>query len=185
MFHGEAIAYYTAQGKDGKTYVTGYVAANGQSQSIINVDQINPNTLEYHLIYHNSDQEVGSGAWANFADGKILQVDQSRVSSGGLKLKSEQGFQYNWQVNGIGDGGNYYDCVGYLKAHDNSLEKLANITLTGTKVKPDDTIEITIPVKYVGEVTAENLSLAFAPHVNDYGKGFTQNWSNLIYTLQL
>ncbi|WP_278838150.1 YSIRK-type signal peptide-containing protein, partial [Ligilactobacillus saerimneri] len=47
MVHGEAIAYYTAKGKDGKTYVTGYVAANGKSQSIINVKQVDLSILEY------------------------------------------------------------------------------------------------------------------------------------------
>ena len=56
MTHGDAIGYYTAKGKDGKTYVTGYVAANGNSQSIFNVDQIDLNSLEYHLIYHNGDK---------------------------------------------------------------------------------------------------------------------------------
>src|SRR5699024_12040434 len=46
MVHGKAIADYTAKGKDGKTYVTGYVAANGKSQSIINVEQVDLSTLE-------------------------------------------------------------------------------------------------------------------------------------------
>src|SRR5699024_2476111 len=33
MVHGNAIGYYTAKGKDGKTYVTGYAAPKGNSQS--------------------------------------------------------------------------------------------------------------------------------------------------------
>ena len=83
MTHGDAIGYYTAKGKDGKTYVTGYVAAKGNSQSIFNVDQIDLNSLEFHLIYHNGDKEVGSGLWFNFADGKTLQLDTSRLGSDG------------------------------------------------------------------------------------------------------
>ena len=90
MVHGKAIAYYTAKGKDGKTYVTGYVAANGKSQSIINVEQVDLSTLEYHLIYHNGDKEVGSGLWFNFADNKAIAIDTSRLGADGPQLKSQQ-----------------------------------------------------------------------------------------------
>lgn len=109
MVHGEAIAYYTAKGKDGKTYVTGYVAANGKSQSIINVEQIDLSTLEYHLIYHNGDKEVGSGLWANFADNKTIAIDTSRLGADGPQLKSQQGWSYKWAINGPKDGGIYYN----------------------------------------------------------------------------
>ena len=91
MTHGDAVGYYTAKGKDGKTYVTGYAAAKGNSQSIFNVDQIDANSLEFHLIYHNGDKEVGSGLWFNFADGKTLQLDTSRLGADGPQLKSQQG----------------------------------------------------------------------------------------------
>ncbi len=183
MVHGKAIAYYTAKGKDGKTYVTGYVAANGKSQSIINVEQVDLSTLEYHLIYHNGDKEVGSGLWANFADGKTIAIDTSRLGADGLQLKSQQGWSYDWSINGVGDGGNYYHgWADYVKKHNGSGANATQISLTGTAVKPDDTIEFVIPVKYTGQLSTSTPSLTFSPHINDYGNGFTQNWADLYFT---
>ena len=183
MVHGKAIAYYTAKGKDGKTYVTGYVAANGKSQSIINVKQIDLSTLEYHLIYHNGDKEVGSGLWANFADNKTIAIDTSRLGADGPQLKSQQGWSYKWAINGPKDGGNYYNSwAEYLKAHNNVGDQATNISMTGVAIKPDDMVEFVIPVKYIGQLSASTPSLTFSPHINDYGKGFDQNWADLYFT---
>ena len=184
MVHGKAIAYYTAKGKDGKTYVTGYVAANGKSQSIINVEQVDLSTLEYHLIYHNGDKEVGSGLWANFADNKTIAIDTSRLGADGPQLKSQQGWSYKWAINGPKDGGNYYNSwAEYLKAHNNVGDQATNIYMKGEfAIKPDDTVEFVIPVKYNGQLSARTPSLAFSPHINDYGNGFTQNWADLYFT---
>ncbi|KAA8801855.1 mucin-binding protein, partial [Lactobacillus crispatus] len=183
MVHGKAIAYYTAKGKDGKTYVTGYVAANGKSQSIINVKQIDLSTLEYHLIYHNGDKEVGSGLWANFADNKTIAIDTSRLGADGPQLKSQQGWSYKWTINGPKDGGNYYNSwAEYLKAHNNVGDQATNISMTGVAIKPDDMVEFVIPVKYIGQLSASTPSLTFSPHINDYGKGFDQNWADLYFT---
>ncbi|UXC67302.1 YSIRK-type signal peptide-containing protein [Limosilactobacillus oris] len=184
MTHGDAIGYYTAKGKDGKTYVTGYVAAKGNSQSIFNVDQIDLNSLEFHLLYHNGDKEVSSGLWFSFADGKTLKVDTSRLGSDGIQLKSsQQGQSYKWAIHGVGDGGNYYNSwAEYLKAHNNVGDQATEISMTWVALKPDDTIEFVIPVKYTGQLSATTPSLTFAPHINDYGNGFTQNWSTLYFT---
>ena len=183
MVHGKAIAYYTAKGKDGKTYVTGYVAANGKSQSIINVKQIDLNTLEYHLIYHNGDKEVGSGLWFNFADNKTIAIDTSRLGADGPQLKSQQGWSYKWAINTGADQGIYYNSwAEYLKAHNNVGDQASQISMTGVALKPDDTIEFKIPVKYTGQLSARTPSLTFSPHINDYGKGFTQNWADLYFT---
>ena len=183
MTHGDAIGYYTAKGKDGKTYVTGYVAAKGNSQSIFNVDQIDLNSLEFHLIYHNGDKEVGSGLWFNFADGKTLQLDTSRLGSEGIQLKSKQGQSYKWSINTGADQGIYYNSwAEYLKAHNNVGDQASQISMTGVALKPDDTIEFNIPVKYTGQLSARTPSLTFSPHINDYGKGFTQNWADLYFT---
>ena len=183
MAHGQVIAYYTAKGKDGKTYVTGYVTANNKSESIINVDQIDPNTLEYHLIYHNGDKEVGSGLWFNFADNKTVAIDTSRLGANGPQLKSQQGWSYGWGINGTGDGGNYYSgWAEYLKAHNGSGDKATQISMTGTAFKPDDTIEFVIPVKYIGQLSDRIHSLTFAPQVNDYGGGNFANGIKLYFT---
>ena len=183
MVHGDAIAYYTAKGKDGKNYVTGYVAANGKSQSIINVKQVDLSTLEYHLIYHNGDKEVGSGLWANFADNKTIAIDTSRLGADGPQLKSQQGWSYKWYINGPKDGGIYYSSwAEYLKAHNNVGDQATNISMTGVAFKPDDTVELVIPVKYTGHLSAGTPSLTFSPHINDYGSGFTQNWADLYFT---
>ena len=183
MTHGDAIGYYTAKGKDGKTYVTGYVAANGNSQSIFNVDQIDLNSLEYHLIYHNGDKEVGSGLWFNFADGKTISIDTSRLGDDGPQLKSQQGWSYKWAIHTGSDGGTYYNSwAEYLKAHNNVGDQASEISMTGVAIKPDDTIEFNIPVKYTGQLSARTPSLTFSPHINDYGKGFTQNWADLYFT---
>ena len=183
MVHGKAIAYYTAKGKDGKTYVTGYVAANGKSQSIINVNQIDVNSLEYHLIYHNGDKEVGSGLWFSFADGKTISIDTSRLGDDGPQLKSQQGWSYKWAIHTGSDGGTYYNSwAEYLKAHNNVGDQASEISMTGVAIKPDDTIEFNIPVKYTGQLSARTPSLTFSPHINDYGKGFTQNWADLYFT---
>ena len=183
MTHGDAIGYYTAKGKDGKTYVTGYVAANGNSQSIFNVDQIDLNSLEYHLIYHNGDKEVGSGLWFNFADDKTIAIDTSRLGADGPQLKSQQGWSYKWAIHTGSDGGTYYNSwAEYLKAHNNVGDQASEISMTGVAIKPDDTIEFNIPVKYTGQLSARTPSLTFSPHINDYGKGFTQNWADLYFT---
>ena len=183
MTHGDAIGYYTAKGKDGKTYVTGYVAANGNSQSIFNVDQIDLNSLEFHLLYHNGDKEVGSGLWFNFADNKAIAIDTSRLGADGPQLKSQQGWSYKWGINTGSDGGTYYNSwAEYLKAHNNVGDQASQISMTGVALKPDDTIEFNIPVKYTGQLSARTPSLAFSPHINDYGSGFTQNWADLYFT---
>ena len=183
MTHGDAIGYYTAKGKDGKTYVTGYVAANGNSQSIFNVDQIDLNSLEYHLIYHNGDKEVGSGLWFSFADGKTIAIDTNRLGADGPQLKSQQGWSYKWGIHTGSDGGTYYNSwAEYLKAHNNVGDQASEISMTGVAIKPDDTIEFNIPVKYTGQLSARTPSLTFSPHINDYGKGFTQNWADLYFT---
>ena len=183
MTHGDAIGYYTAKGKDGKTYVTGYAAANGNSQSIFNVDQIDLNSLEYHLIYHNGDKEVGSGLWFSFADGKTISIDTSRLGDDGPQLKSQQGWSYKWAIHTGSDGGTYYNSwAEYLKAHNNVGDQASEISMTGVAIKPDDTIEFNIPVKYTGQLSARTPSLTFSPHINDYGKGFTQNWADLYFT---
>ncbi|KAA8792045.1 mucin-binding protein, partial [Lactobacillus crispatus] len=49
-------------------------------------------------------------------------------------------------------------------------------------IKPDDTVEFVIPVKYNGQLSARTPSLAFSPHINDYSNGFTQNWADLYFT---
>ncbi|WP_265575886.1 NAD(P)-binding protein [Bradyrhizobium sp. WBAH23] len=54
--------------------------------------------------------------------------------------------------------------------------------MTGVAIKPDDTIEFNIPVKYTGQLSARTPSLTFSPHINDYGKGFTQNWADIYFT---
>ena len=183
MVHGNAIGYYTAKGKDGKTYVTGYAAPKGNSQSIFNVDQIDLNSLEFHLLYHNGDKEVGSGLWFSFADGKTISIDTSRLGDDGPQLKSQQGWSYKWAIHTGSDGGTYYNSwAEYLKAHNNVGDQASEISMTGVAIKPDDTIEFNIPVKYTGQLSARTPSLTFSPHINDYGKGFTQNWADLYFT---
>ena len=182
LTNGKAIVYYTAKGKDGKTYVTGYVGEGGKSQSVFDVDQINPESLEYHLIYRQGDNKNNTGLWASFADGKTIEVDGGRIGSDGFKLKSEAGYSYNWSMNGVGDGGNYFSYADYLKNHNNSLEKATQISLTGTQVKAGDTIEMTIPVKYAGKLSDSQKSLSFQSIVDDYGNGFTRRSSTLYFT---
>ena len=180
---GKAIAYYTAKGKDGKTYVTGYVGEDGKSQSVFDVDQINPDTLEYHLIYRQGNNENNTGLWANFADGNTIEVDGGRIGLDGLKLESKDGYSYNWVMNGIGDGGWYYSYADYLtKSKSRDITKATQISLTGTKVKAGDTIEMTIPVKYVGELSDSQKYLSFQSIVDDYGNGFTRHLSTLYFT---
>src|SRR5699024_9553708 len=182
LTNGKAIVYYTAKGKDGKTYVTGYVGEGGKSQSVFDVDQINPESLEYHLIYRQGDNKNNTGLWASFADGKTIEVDGGRIGSDGFKLKSEAGYSYNWSMNSVGDGGNYFSYADYLKNHNNSLEKATQISLTGTQVKAGDTIEMTIPVKYAGKLSDSQKSLSFQSIVDDYGNGFTRRSSTLYFT---
>ena len=183
MTHGDAVGYYTAKGKDGKTYVTGYAAAKGNSQSIFNVDQIDANSLEFHLIYHNGDKEVGSGLWFNFADGKTLQLDTSRLGADGPQLKSQQGQSYKWSINTGADQGIYYNSwAEYLKAHNNVGDQASQISMTGVALKPDDTIEFVIPVKYIGQLSDRTQSLRFEQDIDDYGSGFKRSSASLYFT---
>ena len=183
MTHGKAIGYYTAKGKDGKTYVTGYAAPKGNSQSIFNVDQIDLNSLEFHLLYHNGDKEGGSGLWFNFADNKAIAIDTSRLGADGPQLKSQQGWSYKWAINGGADQGIYYNSwAEYLKAHNNVGDQATNISLTGVALKPDDTIEFKIPVKYTGQLSDRTQSLSFEQDIDDYGSGFNRNKATLYFT---
>ncbi|MDK6377050.1 mucin-binding protein [Lactobacillus crispatus] len=183
MTHGKAIGYYTAKGKDGKTYVTGYAAAKDGSQSIFNVNQIDVDSLEFHLIYHNGDKEVGSGLWFNFADGKTLKLDTSRLGADGPQLKSQQGWSYKWAINGGADHGIYYNSwAEYLKAHNNVGDQANQISMTGVALKPDDTIEFKIPVKYTGQLSDRTQSLSFEQDIDDYGSGFNRNKATLYFT---
>ena len=183
MTHGEAIGYYTAKGKDGKTYVTGYAAAKDGSQSIFNVNQIDVDSLEFHLIYHNGDKEVGSGLWFNFADGKTLQLDTSRLGADGPQLKSQQGWSYKWSINTGADQGIYYNSwAEYLKAHNNVGDQASQISMTGVAIKPDDTIKFDIPVKYTGQLSDRTQSLRFEQDIDDYGSGFNRNKATLYFT---
>ena len=183
MTHGDAVGYYTAKGKDGKTYVTGYAAPKGNSQSIFNVDQIDLNSLEFHLLYHNGDKEVNSGLWFNFADGKTLKLDTSRLGADGPQLKSQQGWSYKWSINTGADQGIYYNSwAEYLKAHNNVGDQASQISMTGVALKPDDTIEFNIPVKYIGQLSARTPSLRFEQDIDDYGSGFTRNSASLYFT---
>lgn len=183
MTHGDAVGYYTAKGKDGKTYVTGYAAAKGNSQSIFNVDQIDANSLEFHLIYHNGDKEVRSGLWFNFADGKTLQLDTSRLGADGPQLKSQQGQSYKWSINTGADQGIYYNSwAEYLKAHNNVGDQASQISMTGVALKPDDTIEFVIPVKYTGQLSDRTQSLRFEQDIDDYGSGFKRSSASLYFT---
>ena len=183
MTHGKAIGYYTAKGKDGKTYVTGYAAAKDGSQSIFNVNQIDVDSLEFHLIYHNGDKEVGSGLWFNFADGKTLKLDTSRLGADGPQLKSQQGWSYKWAINGGADQGIYYNSwAEYLKAHNNVGDQANQISMTGVALKPDDTIEFKIPVKYTGQLSDRTQSLSFEQDIDDYGSGFNRNKATLYFT---
>ena len=183
MTHGDAIGYYTAKGKDGKTYVTGYAAPKGNSQSIFNVDQIDLNSLEFHLLYHNGDKEVNSGLWFNFADGKTLKLDTSRLGADGPQLKSQQGWSYKWSINTGADQGIYYNSwAEYLKAHNNVGDQASQISMTGVALKPDDTIEFNIPVKYTGQLSAGTPSLPFEQDIDDYGSGFARSSASLYFT---
>ena len=132
LANGKAIVYYTAKGKgkDGKTYVTGYVGEGSKSQSVFDVDQIDPDSLEYHFIYHQDNNANNYGVWFNFAEDKKIEVDGRRIDSNGLKLKSKDGNSYNWSMNGVGDGGLYYSYADYLKNHNNSLEKATQISVS-------------------------------------------------------
>ena len=183
MTHGDAVGYYTAKGKDGKTYVTGYAAPKGNSQSIFNVDQIDLNSLEFHLLYHNGDKEVNSGLWFNFADGKTLKLDTSRLGADGPQLKSQQGWSYKWSIHTGSDGGTYYNSwAEYLKAHNNVGDQASQISMTGVALKPDDTIEFNIPVKYTGQLSAGTPSLPFEQDIDDYGSGFARSSASLYFT---
>ncbi|MHC5522328.1 mucin-binding protein [Ligilactobacillus saerimneri] len=160
--HGEYVAYYTAKGKDGKTYVTGYVAANGKSESIINVDQNDLNTLEYHMIYRNGDEEVAAGISASFADGKTLVVDASRIGADGIRLKSQLGWSYNnggYRENT--SGRLYWSWEDFLKNHNGSVDNLVGINMNSSAFKPGDTIEVVVPVKYIGKLSDRVQSLEF------------------------
>ena len=183
MTHGDAVGYYTAKGKDGKTYVTGYAAPKGNSQSIFNVDQIDLNSLEFHLLYHNGDKEVNSGLWFNFADGKTLKLDTSRLGADGPQLKSQQGWSYKWSINTGADQGIYYNSwAEYLKAHNNVGDQASQISMTGVALKPDDTIEFVIPVKYTGQLSDRTQSLSFEQDIDDYGSGFKRSKATLYFT---
>ena len=115
-----------------------------------------------------------------------LQLDTSRLGADGPQLKSQQGWSYKWAINTGADGGIYYNSwAEYLKAHNNVGDQASQISMTGVALKPDDTIEFNIPVKYTGQLSAGTPSLPFAPDIDDYGSGFARSWAeSLLYNCE-
>ena len=54
--------------------------------------------------------------------------------------------------------------------------------MTGVALKPDDTIEFVIPVKYIGQLSDRTQSLRFEQDIDDYGSGFNRSSASLYFT---
>lgn len=62
-------AYITARDKKtGEEYTTSYLGDDSAASSI-NLDLIDPNTLEYHVIYHSGDQNLKPNLYIGTANG--------------------------------------------------------------------------------------------------------------------
>ena len=102
-------AYITAKDKKtGEEYTTSYLGDDSAASSI-NLDLIDPNTLEYHVIYHSGDQNLKPNLYIGTAKGygysqDNLFVDESRMNDTNKLVEMQSGGSHNviFRVQGTG-----------------------------------------------------------------------------------
>ena len=77
-------------------------------------------------------------------------------------MKSQQGWSYNnggYRENT--SGRLYYSWEDFLKNHNGSVDNLVGINMNASAFKPGDTIEVVVPVRYIGKLSDQVQSLEF------------------------
>lgn len=93
-------AYITAKDKStGQEYVSSYLG-NDKAMSTINLDLVDPNSLEYHVIYHNGDETFNPnfyiGTYNGYSGhGSNMYVDESRINDQNKLIQTKSSGSHN------------------------------------------------------------------------------------------
>ena len=183
---GEFAMYITAQGKNGKTYTSWAGLKQGvQLHTIFDALNVNPNSLEIHLVYKNGDQQknpqiltsIGSIAKESDTYKRALSYDDSRDAV----IRSTSGTQYQVSLTSSNWDGKYLTPDQY-KAQYGNFENVAGVYMNRSQIKPNDTVELIIPVKIKRIADASKVSDVYDwIHVVNY-LGNWPSYSNMVHT---
>lgn len=147
-------AYITAKDKTtGEEYTTSYLG-DPNAESTINLDLIDPNSLEYHVIYHTGDQAFRPNFYIGTANGyganDNLFVDESRMNDQNKLVQVQSGRSHNviFRVQGTGD---YISYDQWLKVKDTAKYQGKGLTawkISDFDMNANDTATVTIPIKF-------------------------------------
>lgn len=147
-------AYITAKDKKtGEEYTTSYLGDDNAASSI-NLDLIDPNTLEYHVIYHSGDQNLKPNLYIGTANGygysqDNLFVDESRMNDTNKLVEMQSGGSHNviFRVQGTGT---YISYDQWLKDKDTKYQgkSLSAWKISDFDMAANDTAAVTIPIKF-------------------------------------
>ena len=147
-------AYITAKDKKtGEEYTTSYLG-DDSAVSSINLDLIDPNTLEYHVIYHSGDQNLKPNLYIGTANGygysqDNLFVDESRMNDTNKLVEMQSGGSHNviFRVQGTGT---YISYDQWLKDKDTKYQgkSLSAWKISDFDMAANDTAAVTIPIKF-------------------------------------
>lgn len=87
---GKLKLYLTVRGLDNKTYVSSYADAQKKIKSMIISNRLDPNSLEVHVDFENTDVKKNIATWFGW-DTKVMQVDTSRLGTDGIVAHGKSG----------------------------------------------------------------------------------------------
>ena len=146
-------AYITAKDKStGQEYVTSYLG-NDKAMSTINLDLVDPNSLEYHVIYHNGGETFNPNFYIGTYNGFLGQesnmyVDESRINDQNKLIQTKSSGSHN-VIFRVGNTGKYVNYDEYLKKYkDTSGQGLSAWKISDFTLNANDTASVTIPIKF-------------------------------------
>lgn len=181
---GEFAVYITAQGKNGKTYTSWAGLKQGvQLHTILDALNVNPNSLEIHVVYKNGDQQknpqiltsIGSIAKESATYKRTLLYDDSRDAV----IRSASGTQYQVSFTSNNWDGKYLTADKY-KAQYGNFENVAGVYMNQSQIKPNDTVELIIPVKSIADASKASDVADWITVVNYLGKW--PSYSTMVHT---
>lgn len=142
--NGEAVAYLKFTGLDGKEYVTPYFNGNINTLNL-DYDKIDPNSFELVLNYRNGAKK-GQGMVKSFWSRRDFRVNTDKMT-GKAEQTSGSGKKYDIKYK---YGANETLTFDQFIQQAGSLDKLDGIVLRDDKIEGRDSVQVTVPLKYIG-----------------------------------
>ena len=169
---GEVAAYLKVTGKDGNVYYTKYNNSGiNDNPLLLDVTRFDPNSFEYVLVYKNTtDSSQRPNIWFSKGDSKLV-IDTSKIDAKtGLKVEDSMGLAHELKLENPSKGGDY-KLYQELVQMDKDVTKVNNFYFMGDTFRSGETIKVSIPLKYTGEITDKFDSDAATFQVHSYGSG--------------